>query len=106
MTPQDLAFIADLVKRRSGLLLPPGKEYLVEARLAELMRARGFATIGDLVRALRHRPDAAFAEEITEAMTTNETFFFRDKTQFELLRDQILPGLARSRATGPGSPGP
>lgn len=98
MRPQDLAFIADLVRRRSGLVLPPGKEYLVEARLADILLARNLESMDELVRIMRAQPDADLAEQVTEAMTTNETFFFRDRTQFDLLSTQLLPELARSRA--------
>src|SRR5262249_22137140 len=66
--------------------------------LAPVARRHGLATLDDLVRKLKVNPPESLLVEITEAMTTNESFFFRDKTPFELFTDTILPGLLASRA--------
>ncbi len=98
MRPEDFELVSALVKKRSGLMLSKDKVYLVESRLAPVARRHGLATLGDLVRKLKVNPPESLLIEITEAMTTNESFFFRDKTPFELLTDHILPALIAARA--------
>lgn len=98
MNAADFEFVAHLVRQRSGLVLTPEKTYLVESRLAPLARRDGLASIEDLLRVVRQRRDERMLEAIVDAMTTNETFFFRDKTPFDLLRETILPQLSVRRA--------
>ena len=101
MKPQDFDFIRGLMRERSGLVLAADKVYLVESRLLPVARRRGMAAIEDLVQAVRQRRDEALMVEITDAMTTNESFFFRDIKPFDNLRDSILPQIAeRRRAAG------
>ncbi len=97
MTPFDYEFLRKLIKERSGLALTSDKRYLVESRLMPLARRAGMADISSLVLRLR-AGDAALAAQTVEAMATNETFFFRDKTPFTHLRDVLIPGLMRTRA--------
>ena len=78
MTPLDYEFLRKLLKERSGLDLSADKQYLVESRLIPLARRAGFPGIAELVQKLRSGADA-LTSEVVEAMTTNETFFFRDK---------------------------
>lgn len=99
MRPEDFDFIAGLVKKRSGLVLTKDKVYLVESRLAPVARRHGLAAVDDLARKVRANPPESLLREITEAMTTNESFFFRDKIPFELFREIILPNLLRDRQT-------
>jgi chemotaxis protein methyltransferase CheR len=101
MNTTDFEFVAHLARQRSGLVLTPEKTYLVESRLAPLARREGLASTEDLVRHVRARRDERLVEAIIDAMTTNETFFFRDKTPFDLLKEAILPALAVRR--GPSS---
>lgn len=95
----DFDYIRDVVRRRSAIVLEPGKEYLVESRLIPVARASGDATIGQLVQRMRKEPAGKLTEKVVEAMTTNETSFFRDNHPFEALRTRVLPELTRSRAT-------
>ncbi|MCQ8277831.1 protein-glutamate O-methyltransferase CheR [Acetobacteraceae bacterium KSS8] len=90
--------IAAIVKARSGLALGPDKEYLVEARLGPIVRRRGLASLSAL--ADRLRTDSALEQEVVEAMTTNETLFFRDGKPFDHLRDVVLPRLTATRPKG------
>jgi len=99
VTPLDYDYLRKLLKDRSGLLLSADKQYLIESRLLPLARRTGLPGIGELVQKLRSGAEA-LAAEVVEAMTTNETFFFRDKIPFEHVRDQVLPELMRLRATG------
>ncbi|MGE5157002.1 MAG: CheR family methyltransferase [Gemmatimonas sp.] len=98
MTPADYDFLRRLLKERSGLDLSADKQYLVESRLVPLARRIGLSGISDLVLKIRSGAEAV-TTDVVEAMTTNETFFFRDKTPFDHLRDTILPALLQSRAS-------
>ena len=96
MTPLDYEYLRKLLKDRSGLVLSADKQYLVESRLLPLARRRDLAGIPELVQKIK--TDKAAASEVVEAMTTNETFFFRDKTPFDHLRETILPLMLSARA--------
>jgi chemotaxis protein methyltransferase CheR len=89
----DFVFVRDLVLQRSAIVLEAGKEYLVEARLAPVARDAGLAGIPQLVEALKRQPSGALATRVVEAMTTNETSFFRDSHPFDALKSHIIPTL-------------
>lgn len=99
MTPADYQFLKEFLKTRSGLVLNDEKQYLIESRLLPVVRENGLDSISNLVSALK-RPDAKVLETaVVEAMTTNESFFFRDKTPFDNFRQVMLPELIKSRAS-------
>lgn len=98
MTPSDYEFLRKLLKERSGLDLSADKQYLVESRLVPLARRVGLPGISELVQKAKAGSAEALIWEVVEAMTTNETFFFRDKIPFEHLRDTMLPALMQARA--------
>lgn len=100
MKPEDLDFVAELVKARSGQILTPGKAYLIENRLADLASERGHESVGAFVRALRARPEEALASAVTDALTINETFFFRDAPQYDFFGETVAPTLVKARADG------
>ncbi|HEV2511349.1 protein-glutamate O-methyltransferase CheR [Bosea sp. (in: a-proteobacteria)] len=91
MTELDFDFLRILLQRRSGLFLSTEKRYLVESRLGMLCRRRGITGITALVVQLRTSPASDLEAAVIEAMTTNETLFFRDRTPFDLFRDVVLP---------------
>jgi chemotaxis protein methyltransferase CheR len=98
MTPQDYEYLQRLLKTRSGLALSADKHYLVESRLLPLARKAGLFNLTGLVAKLK-RPDAEpLIVEVVEAMTTNESFFFRDKLPFEHFRDTVVPALLAARS--------
>lgn len=97
MKQTDFEFISGLLKRKSGLTLTQEKIYLLESRLTPLARKRGHDSLEALISHLRMSRDAALAVEVTEAMTTNESFFFRDTTPFDLFRDKVMPAMATAR---------
>jgi chemotaxis protein methyltransferase CheR len=97
VTPVDYEYLRKLLKERSGLDLFGDKQYLVESRLLPLARKAGLGGISELVTKMKGGADA-LTTEVVEAMTTNETFFFRDKIPFDHLRDTILPAMLQSRA--------
>ena len=97
MTPLDYEYLRKLLKERSGLDLSADKQYLVESRLVPLARRVGVTGIPELVQKIRGGGADVLTAEVVEAMTTNETFFFRDKIPFDHLRE-ILPALMQARA--------
>jgi chemotaxis protein methyltransferase CheR len=97
VTPADYDYLRKFLKERSGLDLSPDKQYLVESRLLPLARRTGVPGIPDLVLKIRNG-DGRLATDVVEAMTTNETFFFRDKIPFDHLRDTVMPGMIQARA--------
>ena len=98
MTPLDYEFLRKLLKERSGLDLSSDKQYLVESRLVPLARKAALQGIPELVQKMKAGGEALITE-VVEAMTTNETFFFRDKIPFDHLRETILPALVQARAS-------
>jgi chemotaxis protein methyltransferase CheR len=97
VTPLDYEYLRKLLKERSGLMLSADKQYLVESRLTPLVRKTGLASIGELVTKLRGANESLIVN-VVEAMTTNESFFYRDKIPFDHFRDAIIPGLMAARA--------
>jgi len=79
-----------------GIVLGPGKENLVNRRLAGVMRMHGISSLGEMMNHLRTGRNQRMQTCIIDAMTTNETFWFRDTAHFRLLGDRILPSLAES----------
>ena len=92
----DYAFLADFLRRRSGLSITSEKAYLIESRLKPVALRLGFKTAADLVRRLKSA-DESLSRVVTDAMTTNETSFFRDKVPFDQFRDVMLPALSAAR---------
>ena len=99
MTPHDYDYLRKLLKERSGLVLSADKEYLVESRLLPVARKVGLASLGELVKALMLSNAEALMTAVVEAMTTNESFFFRDKIPFDHFRSTIMPALIAARRT-------
>lgn len=93
----DFDYICKLVRDRSAIVLEPGKEYLAESRLLPLARSEGCSSLADLVQRLRAQPANGLHQKVVEAMTTNETSFFRDVHPFEALKKVILPELMDKR---------
>jgi chemotaxis protein methyltransferase CheR len=98
MNDSELDFMAALLKQNSGLIVSKDKVYLLENRLAPIARLHGFSGLSTLIEALRGKPAAALVEDVVEAMTTNESFFFRDGKPFDIFRDKVLPELIAKRA--------
>ena len=98
MTPNDMEFMAQMLKRRSGLIITADKQYLLESRLTPVARANGLPDVTAVIAKLR-AGDEPLTRTVVEAMTTNESFFFRDKTPFDHFEKVILPALLKSRAS-------
>ncbi len=98
MNVTDFELIAQLLKERSGLALNKEKAYLLESRLNPVARKWNFSGFDELAQAIRTNKDEALLVDVTEAMTTNESFFFRDQRPFEQFNDIVLPHLLEARA--------
>lgn len=97
LTPHAFHYVQALVHDRAALVLEPGKEYLVESRLHPLARRLGFPTVERMIDALRSRAFDDLHRSVVDAMTTNETSFFRDVRVFEMFRNTILPAVVARR---------
>jgi len=98
LTNAELDEVRHLVNRRAAIVLDVHKNYLIESRLTQLARSRGFGGgAADVVAALKSGV-RGIDDAVVEAMTTHETSFFRDRVPFELLRDVALPRLLEKRA--------
>lgn len=97
MTPPDYEYLRKLLKDSSGLDLSADKQYLIESRLLPLSRKIGLSGISELVQKMKSGSSSLTAQ-VVEAMTTNETFFFRDKVPFDHFRDSIMPVILQARA--------
>jgi chemotaxis protein methyltransferase CheR len=98
IAPADFAYVRDLVHRRSAIFLEAGKEYLVESRLGPIVQASGEGSLDRLVSRLRSSPEGSLHKQVVEAMTTNETSWFRDHHPFDALESVVLPELLWRRA--------
>jgi chemotaxis protein methyltransferase CheR len=94
---QDFEFVAQLLRKRAGIVLTGDKMYLLESRLTPLARKEGLPSIDDLIHVVRSRREERLIGQVVDVMTTNETFFFRDKTPFDHLREAIFPLLGAAR---------
>ena len=98
MLARDFETFSSLVKTESGLTMTPEKAYLLESRLAPVALKWKLSGVEQLAEALRSRHDAAQIRDVTEAMTINESQFFRDTKPFDLLSDKMLPALLAARS--------
>jgi chemotaxis protein methyltransferase CheR len=98
MNDADFTYIAALLKDRSGLIVTPEKLYLFETRLMPIARRHNIASLDLLIGAMRGGRHATLIAEVVDAMTTNETSFFRDRHPFDAMKKMLLPGLIERRA--------
>lgn len=91
-------YIRELCRTRAGIILDAGKEYLVESRLGPLIRKLNVKSTEELIQKMRYGPTAIpYTQAVIEAMTTNETSFFRDQHPFDALKETIIPELLKRR---------
>ena len=93
MTPEDFDYLRKLLRERSGLVLSAEKQYLAESRLLPVARKNGLAGVAELVAKLKAGNTAPISIDVVEAMTTNESYFFRDKMPFEHFNTTVMPAL-------------
>ena len=98
MNTDEFNYLATLLKERSGLIVTMDKTYLFDTRLMPIARANKLPSIEKLIAAMRMPGSAALVDAVVDAMTTNETSFFRDRHPFDAMKKAILPGLIERRA--------
>ncbi len=99
LSQSEFTYVSTMVRREASIVLAPGKEYLVEARLIPVARAVGAANVNEFLAELQRRPNPENQRRIIDALTTNETSWFRDREPFNALTEVVLPDLIKSRAT-------
>ncbi|WP_421708943.1 CheR family methyltransferase [Algihabitans sp.] len=97
MNKADFDFLSSLLRNRSGLILSDEKAYLLESRLGPVARKHGLTTVDEIASQLRSRPSSPLELDVVEAMTTNESFFFRDTRPFDQFKEIVLPQLLEAR---------
>jgi chemotaxis protein methyltransferase CheR len=98
LAPVEIAFLKQIIAERSGNVISANQDYLLESRLAPVAKSVGLPNVNALVAELKKQPGGYLPERIAEAMTINETSFFRDGAPFEALRTDILPTLIQKRS--------
>ena len=91
-------YVRDLVRRKAAIVLEDSKQYLVETRLDALARTEGDSTVDALIERLQTRPFSGIEAKVIDALTTNETSFFRDLHPFEALRTHVIPELIQQKS--------
>jgi chemotaxis protein methyltransferase CheR len=99
LSQADFTYVANMVRREAAIVLAPGKEYLVEARLIPVARQVGAADVGAFLADLQRRPNSDHQRRIIDALTTNETSWFRDREPFAALTSTVLPELVKTRGS-------
>ena len=93
LTRENYAFLQAYIQNESGIVLDDGKQYLIESRLLPILREKNVLSLDALCQRLAENRSSPLAKRVIEAMTTNETLFFRDPTMFDALRAHVLPAL-------------
>jgi chemotaxis protein methyltransferase CheR len=101
LTTDDLAFVEQLVLSKIAVQLN-GKAYLIESRLAPVARLHNLASLSELVHRLKMRVDRQLEADVIDAMTTNETSFFRDRHPFDVMGQKVIPRLLEAQGSSPG----
>jgi len=94
---ENYRFLQQHVYSNAGIVLEKDKHYLFESRLSPIVRQHGLASINDLCALLIATRESEISRQVVEAMTTNETYFFRDPAQYDAIRNVLLPRLKQER---------
>lgn len=98
ITPTDFEYVSQFAMRKAAIVIDPGKEYLVETRLSPLAKAEGCESLEEYVAKLRIESSISeMHRQAIDALTTNETFFFRDHKPFEMMRKELIPEIIERR---------
>ena len=101
ISQEDYRAFKEFLQESSGILLGENKQYLVKSRLRRIMAENRFSTLGELVEQLRRNPRGKLPETVIDAMTTNETLWFRDTHPFRILEEKLLPEAAQAPGSQP-----
>lgn len=93
LSPQSYAFLQDFIRSESGIVIDSDKGYFLETRLMPVLRREKIPSLDSLCMHLAQRSTPGLVQKVVEAMTTHETFFFRDTAVFDSLRQHVLPGM-------------
>ncbi|MEA2754638.1 MAG: chemotaxis protein methyltransferase CheR, partial [Aliidongia sp.] len=99
MNADDFTLLAKIIRDKSGLTLTRDKAYLLESRLLPVARKWNLKNLDELVARLRSKQEQPLIRDVVEAMTTNESFFFRDIKPFDQFKQVVLPYFLQARAT-------
>ncbi|MFT5080182.1 MAG: chemotaxis protein methyltransferase CheR [Planctomycetota bacterium] len=99
ITKLDFDYVRNIVRKKSAILLDDNKEYLVEMRLSALAQKEGIDDVKSLISDVRENGNVKLRDLMVEAMTTNETSFFRDRHPFDVMREKIIPEMMEKRAS-------
>ncbi len=97
ITPENYSFLQERIYSDSGIVLDETKLYLLQSRLLPIARKEKLETLNELCARLRAPSATVLRRQVVEAMTTNETLFFRDTAVFDTLKDKVLPALVEAR---------
>ena len=100
ISTNEFKLLRDLIEKLCGIALGDEKAYLIETRLAGLLAENGCTDFGSFYRLVAHDPNPKLRDKIVDAMTTNETLWFRDTHPFLILREKLLPKLAEDLLSG------
>jgi chemotaxis protein methyltransferase CheR len=98
LSKPDFDYVRDVIRKEAAIVLDDNKEYLVEMRLSTLAQREGIPGITELISDVRDRRNVSLKDLMVEAMTTNETSFFRDRHPFDAMRERVLPELVKARS--------
>ncbi|MGA2049708.1 MAG: protein-glutamate O-methyltransferase CheR [Terracidiphilus sp.] len=95
--PENYRFLQEHIYSQVGIVLEDNKHYLFESRLSPIVKQNGLESINELCALLHVPRNAEIGQQVVEAMTTNETYFFRDPNQYDAIRTVLLPRLKSER---------
>ncbi len=93
----EFEYLRKVMRERMAIVLEADKQYLAESRLMPLMNREGFSSVQKMLEEMRYRPSGELHGKVLDAMTNNETWFFRDFEPFEVLRTTVLPEIVQRR---------
>ncbi|MDQ6950232.1 MAG: protein-glutamate O-methyltransferase CheR [Mariprofundales bacterium] len=102
MTDREFGYMSTFLLKSSGIVVPKDKMYLLRSRLQPLLRKHKIESLDSLAKAVRSNEMGALAHEVVDAMTTNETLFFRDQYPYEALKTLVFPEIVHSKGVGKG----
>lgn len=95
VTNLDFDLFREYLEKHSGIMLGDNKQYLVTSRLRKIMETEGLKSLSELLRVIQSRPRSGLYQQVIDAMTTNETLWFRDGYPFEVMKNRVLPELTQ-----------
>jgi chemotaxis protein methyltransferase CheR len=98
ITSEEFRGFSQFLEKSCGILLAEHKQYLVQSRLSRIMQKEGYGSLSELIRRLNQPGNSTIKEQVIDAMTTNETLWFRDIHPYEILKNKLLPELSDGKS--------